>query len=95
MVAEAPEMSNAAARFGAWLVGSADLTGGFPIELTMHQIRNGFTRNGSTVPGMGGRYETIKASISWLEKRGYLSSTEGRAVGFGYVARNYTLNIKK
>lgn len=94
MVADSPDISNAAARFGAWLTGAAEATGGFPVELSVHQIRYGFTRAGKDVQGMGGRYETINASISWLEENGHLTTNEGRAIGFGHLSRNFTLHPK-
>lgn len=93
MVSEEPDISNAAARFGAWLIGAAERTGGFPIELTMHKIRLGFERNGIHVEGMGGRYETINASIEWLQEKGHLSTEEGRSVGFGHHSRAFSLHL--
>ncbi len=93
MVARNPGISNATARFGAWLIGAADIAGGFPLELTTHQIREGFSRNGVDVKGLGGRYETINASISWLESHGYLKVTEGRKVSFGFNARSFTMSL--
>ena len=92
-VVENPEMSNATARFGAWLIGAAAMTGGFPLELSIHQIRYGFERNGVAVHGFGGRYETINASIDWLQGNGYLAVTEGRALKFGYTARVFSLTL--
>lgn len=93
MVSEEPDISNAAARFGAWLIGAAERTGGFPVELSVHQIRQGFERNGVHVDGMGGRYETINNSISWLEGKGYLAATDGKPVGFGYSARHFSITL--
>ena len=93
MVAREPGISHAAARFGAWLIGAAEMTGGFPLELTLHQVRFGFVRDGVGVSGMGGRYETIDAAIKWYTDKGFLECTEGRPVGFGYTAVHYTLSI--
>lgn len=93
MVALHPDISNATARFGAWLIGAAAMSGGFPVELTNSQIRFGFERNGVHVPGLGGRNETINASINWLEENKYLAVAEGRRVNWGYTARNFTLTL--
>jgi hypothetical protein len=71
-VTDTPGMSNATARVGAWLIGAALKTGGFPVELTMKQFREGFERNGVVVEGTGCRHETVKAAIKWLEKEGLL-----------------------
>jgi hypothetical protein len=93
MVTEEPTIPHAAARFGAWLVGAAAKTGGFPIELTVHQITKGFERNEVMVQGMGGRYETIRGSVEWLASKGYLAVSEGKGVGFGYSARVFTITL--
>lgn len=93
MVANDPSMPHAAARLGAWLIGSAQQTGGFPLELTVHQITKGFERGGVTIPGMGGRYETIRDSVKALEERHCLETSEGKGVGFGYSAKVYNITI--
>lgn len=89
------DMPNAAARLGAWLVGAAHRSHGFPIELSFTQMRDGFDTPHGRVLGTGSRMETIKASLSWLEQNGYLSSREGRPLGFGYYSRWYTLTLEK
>lgn len=88
-----PQMSNATARIGAWLIGAAAATGGFPLELTLRQIQTGFTRNGRTVQGTGSRPETIRASLEWLEANGYLNSVDGRRGGFGHYSRIYSMEV--
>ena len=85
------EISNATVRISAWLVGVAALTGGFPVDLTYRQVREGYTKNGVYIAGTGSRIETIKASFEWLEKRGYLVTEEGSASGFGHTSRLYRL----
>ena len=86
-----PQMTNATARIGAWLIGAAYKTGGFPIELSFRQIGNGFTRNGVTVEGTGSHATTIRQALEWLEENGHLKSTDGNAVGFGHRSRIYTM----
>lgn len=86
-----PEITNATARIGAWLIGTAVKLGGFPVQLSLRQIQKGFSREGVTIEGTGCRMETIKASLEWLETSGYLHSEDSPAIsGFGHHARLYT-----
>lgn len=93
MVSNDPSIPHAAARLGAWLVGAAGQTGGFPIELSVHQITKGFEREGVIIPGMGGRYETIRDSVNWLADKGHLAVSEGKGLGFGYNARVFSITL--
>lgn len=93
LVSKTPDMSNAAARFGAWLIGVAERTGGFPIETSMAKIIRGFTHNGIEIDGLGSRPETLRAAIDWFETHGYLTATPGRPAGFGYTTFLYSLHL--
>jgi hypothetical protein len=88
-----PEMSNATARIASWLVGVSSYAEYAPIELSLRQIENGVDLGAYHAPGTGCRYETIRASIEWLESNGFLSSEEGRTIGFGHQARVYKLEV--
>lgn len=91
LVAETPDMSNATARFGAWLLGVAGKTGGFPVELTFRQIRDGIE---GVTPGLGGRYETFHSSIDWYQSRGLLNVTPtDRASSGGFTTTLYSLAL--
>lgn len=91
-VAENPSINNSDARIGAWIIGAAERTGGFPMELTYRDICKGFTRNDVTVEGLGSRYETIRAALDSLEGLGLLTLEEGKDVGFGYTSKLYTMH---
>ena len=91
-VADHPEVNNSDARIGAWLIGAVAKTGQSPLELTYRDIYKGFSMAGSSVEGLGSRYETIRASIEKLENIGLISCTEGRQVGFGYTSKHYTIH---
>lgn len=95
LITRRKDMPNATARLGAWLVGVASRLGGFPVELSFTQMRDGFETPGGRIDGTGSRTETIRASLGWLEENGLLSSTEGSPVGFGYTSRIYTLNLER
>lgn len=82
-----------AARVGAWIIGAAEASGGFPIELTMRQIGKGYTKDGVTLVGTGSRWETITDALEWLEDNGVLRSSPGRGVGFGHQSKIYTFRI--
>lgn len=92
LIAERPKLNNSDARIGAWIIGAAEMTGGFPIELTYRDIAKGFERNGVVVKGLGSRYETIRAAVETLEGVGALSTEEGKKVGFGYTSKIYTMH---
>ena len=91
VVVNDPTFTNAAARFGVWLIGAADSTGGFPIELSMHQIRAGFEKNGVTVEGTGARHETIRNSIDLIRGCGLFDVSDGKQVGGGHTSNIFTL----
>lgn len=98
LVAESPEMSNATARIGAWMIGAAIKTGGFPLEISMRQVTHGFKTRGPKrdrikVEGTGSKDITVRTALNWYEERGYLTSTQGEPRGFGSHARRYTLEI--
>lgn len=93
VIASTPDVTNATARIAAWMVGVADITGGFPIELSYRQVTDGFTKDGVIVAGTGSRTETIKVAFEWLEARGYLKVEEGSAIGFGHSSHLYTLSL--
>jgi hypothetical protein len=87
------DMSNATARIGAWMIGAAKQVGGFPLELSLRQISEGFTVGRVTVKGTGSRLETIKAALEWLEQEGLLKIEEGGHAGFGKHSRVYHMEL--
>jgi len=88
-----PEVSNATARIGAWLIGVAEQRGGFPVELTYRQIRDGIQVDDDSIPGTGSRLETIKAAVQWLEDHGVLETSIGGPSGFGHFTRKYSITL--
>ena len=95
MVSNTPDITNATARIGAWFIGAANQTGGFPLELSLAQIRLGFTKGGVHIPGTGSRNETLRASIDYLEKKGFMSSEEGRPQTGGFSSRKYSMHTTR
>ena len=93
IVANTPDITNATVRTGVWLLGVASELGGFPVELTYRQIRDGFEINNKHIPGTGSRHETIKSTLQWLEEAKLLSHTAGSKVGFGHTSRHYSMSI--
>lgn len=80
VICESPEMTNATARIGAWIVGHASKNGGFPVVLTPSAIRK----------GTGARHETITKALAWLESEGLISSEPAAPIGFGFTSRRYS-----
>ena len=66
------EVGNATAKIGAWFIGAAEATGGFPLTISYREIRDGFTMAGVTVRGTSSRHATILQSIAELEEAGFL-----------------------
>jgi hypothetical protein len=62
-----PDMPNAAARVGAWIVGHAHRNGGFPVELTFRQIQ----------AATGCHNDTIRNSVQWLVEAGLFTTEDG------------------
>lgn len=88
-----PDMPNPAAKIGAWLAGVAQLTGGFPLELTMREIEKGFEKNGVRIEGTGNHSSSIRSAMDWLEDRGIIRTEEGRQAGFGHKARKIWMTV--
>lgn len=86
-------MTNATVRIATWMFGVAAISGGFPVELTYRQIRDGIEINNKLIPGTGSRHETIKASLDWLEENGILKSDNGKPTGFGKSTRLYSMTL--
>lgn len=88
-----PEASNAAVRLAVWMLGVAEVSGGFPLTLSLRQICRGFRKDGKEFKGTGSRIETVKASIQWLEEEGFLAIGDGTYSGFGFTSKNYTIKV--
>lgn len=86
-----PDMSNADVRIGAWIIGAAHRTGGFPLPLTKTQIRSGFNADGVQVAGTGSRPETIDGALENLQNLGLLTITDAPA---GVVTRSKLFTMK-
>jgi len=86
-----PDISNATARLAVWFIGAAELTGGFPLELTLRQINEGFEKEGEFVEGTGCRRETMNYAIEWLTRNKFLEVKPGSPVGFGHSSHLYTM----
>jgi len=84
LVVAHPDMPNAAAKLGSWMIGVAANAGGFPVALSLREIQR----------GTGSRIETIKSSIEWLENKQVLSYEDGtQHIGFGHHARLYSFKL--
>lgn len=95
IVARSKDMTSATVRITAWLIGVAELTNGYPVEVSYRQVRDGLTIYGKTFAGTGSRLETIKLAFEWLGGRGYLTSENNSTKkAFGYAPRQYTLDLK-
>lgn len=92
MVATNSKITNAHARMGAWLIGAAEMTGGFPLNLTYTEIQGGFTRDGISVSGTGSRFETIRAAIEALKELGVLEVEEGDETVLGFHSKVFTMH---
>lgn len=89
LVATTPDITNATARLGLWFIGSALVTGEYPLELSLRDFSIGFSRSHIVVPGTGCRIETVKSALKRLEDEGFLKSREGKYSGFGHHSRVY------
>lgn len=85
-----PALNNADIRIGAWLIGAAAATIGFPLPLTKRQIRSGFEMSGRQVAGTGSRPETIDNALDNLQAKGLLTITEAPA-GISTRAKLFTM----
>lgn len=94
MVTETPEISNATARIGMWIIGAAIKADEYPLELSMRQITEGMQRNNQQIKGTGSRFETVKASLEWLEARGVIKSKDCRATRAGHRSRLYWVEMQ-
>jgi hypothetical protein len=90
-VADGTLNDNATVKIGAWLIGAAQMTGGFPLELSRRMITLGFEKNGVTVEGTGSRVETVTAALEALENAGILEVEEGESGRSGHRQMLYTM----
>lgn len=86
-VSQRNDIPNPIARIGAWIVGAASLTGGFPLEVTFREIHSGFLRNGVRVEGTGCHLSTVARALVWLEECKIIRVESGKPSGFGHHAR--------
>ena len=69
---------NGAYRVLAWVAGAAVATkSGFPLDITMREIRDGIKRGGVEISGCGCHHSTITSSLQWLEDAGMIKISEG------------------
>jgi CRP-like cAMP-binding protein len=78
-------------RLASWLIAAADKLGGFPVDVSKRDIKEGFTRGDVTLQGWGAHYRTIGNALESLEERGYITSAEGQYVGYGHKSRIITI----
>ena len=90
-VVESLHMPDAAARVGAWMIGVALDTGGFPLELSTRQIKDGFVHGNLYITGTGSHLEIIKEALEWLERYGHLQSVDGGHCLDGHACRIYNM----
>lgn len=84
MVADRPDVSRAVAHLGSWLLGAAAKLDGFPLEVTISGIRDGFVRNGVKVHGMSGRETSIREALAWMQDNKLISISQGNRTGNGH-----------
>lgn len=86
------DMPNPAARLLGWLAGVAEITGGFPVEVSSRQIREGFTTpSGEQIAGTNNHHETVMGSLAWLEENGIVKVADGKTLRFGKQAMRIEL----
>lgn len=94
MVAQNPDVSNATARIGAWIIGAAIIADEYPLELSMRQITEGMQRNNQQIKGTGCRFETVKTSLEWLQQNGVIKSKDGNPTRAGHRSRLYWVELQ-
>lgn len=87
LVVSDDDITNPAVRIGAWIVGAAKVRGGFPLEVTVREIQDGFSHQGAKVAGTGCHHNTISQCLEWLSERGFLTVKNGRTLPGGHVSR--------
>lgn len=89
-VAENSEMPNTTARIAAWVVGTAQKLGGFPLEVSVKEIQHGFIRGSTGVDGTGCHHNTISAALDWLQENRILQVSSGRYLSGGHSSKVIT-----
>ena len=70
------DMTPAAARVGAWLVGHAEEVGGLPFDTSYRQIK----------AGTGCHHHTLRKAVEWLSDHGVISVSDGKVMRAGATA---------
>ena len=91
LVVDHDDISNPAVRIGAWIVGAAAVRGGFPLEVTVREIQEGFVHEGREVAGTGCHHQTISRCLEWLSDTKFLTVKEGRSLSGGHASRIITV----
>jgi hypothetical protein len=79
-------------KLASWLLTAGHLLGGFPVEVSMRDIKEGCQRGPIHIPGWGAHYRTIGHAFESLEERGVIHWQEGSARGFGYSSKLISLS---
>ena len=74
-------------KLASWLVAAADKLGGFPVEFSLREIKDGCVRNETALPGWGAHHNTIKAATEGLMDKGLFLVSDGRRKHFGHMSR--------
>lgn len=82
-VSENEDIPNPTARIAAWIVGVALRSGGFPIEVSVHEMQRGFPLGSHAVAGTGCHHNTIKAALEWLQDHELLQVAQGAYLSGG------------
>jgi len=83
----ADQFTSSEVKLATWLINAAEKQGGFPVELTMREIKEGCTIAGSELAGWGAHYRTIGSALEGLQEHGFIVIGEGRPKGFGHQAK--------
>jgi hypothetical protein len=72
-------------KLATWLVAAAHRLGGFPVEFSMREIKEGCMRGPIHLEGWSAHYRTIGGAIEGLQDKSLMSVTDGTRRRFGHL----------
>ena len=84
------QLSPSEIKLAAWLIAAAFRLGGFPVEFSMREIKEGCVRGSVALTGWGAHYRTIGAAISGLQDKNVFTVQDGTRRRFGPLNKVFT-----
>ncbi len=81
------QLTTGEVKLATWLFAAAFQLGGFPVEFSLREIKEGCERGPIKLPGWGAHYRTVNSAVAGLQEKQIMTVTDGTRRRFGHVRK--------